>query len=198
MNVVFDFGGVVFRWAPEELAAEVFSSLIEQRIVIDQIFNHQDWLELDRGALSRDEAVKRAAQRTGFDISKIDALFKRVPSKLVPLPNTIDLLYRLKEKGHTLFVLSNMHKESIDYLMAQHQFLKIFDGMVISCRLHLIKPEAEIYHYLLNTYHLNPHETVFIDDMERNIKAASHLGMVTILFENHIQCEKQLKASGCL
>ncbi len=198
MNVVFDFGGVVFRWAPEELAAEVFSDVSDQQKAIAGIFNHQDWFELDRGALGRDEAVKRAAQRTGLDISKVETLFKLVPSRLVPIPDTIDLLFRLKERGHTLFVLSNMHKESIDYLMAQHQFLKIFDGMVISCRLHLIKPEPGMYHNLLNTYHLIPHETVFIDDVERNIEVAAQIGMVTIRFENQKQCERKLKAIGCL
>jgi putative hydrolase of the HAD superfamily len=198
MNVVFDFGGVVFRWAPEELAAEVFSNPYDQRIAMDRIFNHQDWLELDRGTLGQDEAVKRAAKRTGFDISKVDTLFKLVPSRLVPLPNIIQLLYRIKEKGHKLFALSNMHKESIDYLLAQHSFLKIFDGMVISCRLHLIKPEPEIYHYLLDTYHLIPHETVFIDDAENNVSAAAHVGIVTIKFENQSQCEKNLQAIGCL
>jgi haloacid dehalogenase superfamily, subfamily IA, variant 3 with third motif having DD or ED len=198
MNVVFDFGGVVFRWAPEELAAEVFFDVNDQRMAIEGIFNHQDWLELDRGTLSRDDAVKRAAQRTGLEILKVDALFKLVPSRLVPFTDIIDLLYRLKGKGHKLFVLSNMHKESIEYLEATNSFLKIFDGMVISCRLHLIKPEPGIYHYLLDTYRLNPRETVFIDDMERNIMAAAHLGMVTITFENKIQCERQLKAIGCL
>jgi putative hydrolase of the HAD superfamily len=198
MNVVFDFGGVVFRWAPEELAADVFSDANDQRIAIDRIFNHQDWIELDRGTLSRDEAVKRAAERTGFDISKVDTLFKLVPSRLEPFPDVIDLLYRLKKKGHKLFALSNMHKESIDHLVAQHPFLTIFDGMVISCRVHLIKPAPEIYHYLLDTYHLIPRETVFIDDIEKNVQAASNLGIITIRYENQKQCEQNLKTMGWL
>jgi epoxide hydrolase-like predicted phosphatase len=198
VNIVFDFGGVVFSWEPAAVAAKVFPDAKDQKLAIDKIFAHDDWLALDKGTLTRNEAIKRATARTGLDISKVDALIRLVPSMLLPIQGTVSLLQRLKEKGHKLFVLSNMHKDSIEYLESTNTFLTIFDGMVISCRLNMIKPEQQIFHYLLDIYHLIPSETVFIDDMEINTIAASKLGIITIKFENPSQCESQLKAIGCL
>ena len=69
---------------------------------------------------------------------------------------------------------------------------------VISCRLHVIKPEPAIYAYLLETYGLDRAETVFIDDTEINLEAAAQLGIQTIKFESPTQCEGRLKALGCI
>ena len=69
---------------------------------------------------------------------------------------------------------------------------------MISCRLHLIKPESEIYEYLLRQYDLKAEETVFIDDMQANVDAAASLGIHPIRFENADQCADRLKDLGCL
>ena len=48
----------------------------------------------------------------------------------------------------------------------------MFDGKVISCRLKLCKPEAGIYEHVLRTYALEAKDTLFIDDVEKNLDAA--------------------------
>jgi FMN phosphatase YigB (HAD superfamily) len=82
--------------------------------------------------------------------------------------------------------------ESIKYLESQNSIWDMFDGMVISCRVQKVKPEQEIYEYLLTEFNLVTHETVFIDDMDVNLKTASHLGIKTILFFNPAQCRQEL------
>ena len=70
--------------------------------------------------------------------------------------------------------------------------------MVISCRIHMVKPDPEIYEYLLNEYGLIAGETVFIDDTDINLNAASKFGIKPIKFENPLQCEYELKTVGCI
>ena len=136
--------------------------------------------------------------RTGLSTAEITALLRQVPTILVAIPDTVHLLYRLKARGHRLFCLSNMHVASIEYLDQAYTFWEVFEGRVISCRIHLIKPEPAIYRHLLTQYALDGTDTVFIDDVAVNLHAAAEFGIRTIQFENPGQCELQLKALGCL
>ena len=196
MNLVFDLGGVVVRWDPDAIVARVFSDpAIRARVKAD-VFGHADWLELDRGTLGRDEAIARAARRSGVAASEIRRLLHAVPPSLVVFPETIELLRRLKRKAYPLYCLSNMHFASIEYLEQTHTFWDLFNGRVISCRLQLCKPEAEIYQHLLRTYGLKAEETLFIDDVQKNLDAAEKLGIRTLRFENAAQCERELRTLG--
>ena len=198
MNLVFDLGGVVVRWDPDAIIASVFADRAIHSKVKAGVFAHPDWLELDRGTLEREDAIRRAAQRTGVPAGEIRRLLHAVPPSLVVFPDTVDLLYRLKRKGYSLYCLSNMHFASIDYLESEHTFWDVFDGRVISCRLKLCKPETEIYEHLLQTYALTPEETLFIDDVQKNLDAAAELGIGTLRFENAAQCERELRRLGLL
>ena len=198
MNIVFDLGGVVVTWEPEVLIAKVFTDPLVQARVHSEIIGHADWIALDRGTLPRQDAITRAAQRTGLPEAEVAALLQQVPASLIAIPGTVDLLYRLQAQGHTLFCLSNMHVASIEHLEQTYTFWEVFAAAVISCRLHLCKPEPAIYAHLLETYGLDAADTVFIDDMDVNLTAAAQFGIHTIKFETPAQCAHQLQALGCL
>ncbi|HEY8252956.1 MAG TPA: HAD family phosphatase [Burkholderiales bacterium] len=195
---MFDLGGVVVRWDPDAIIAGVFKDEDKRARVREGVFAHPDWLELDRGTLGRDDAITRAAQRTGVPVPDIRRLLHAVPPSLVVFPETVDLLHRLKRKGYPLYCLSNMHFASIEYLEKTHTFWDVFDGAVISCRLQLCKPEAGIYEHLLRTHGLKAQDTLFIDDVQKNLDAAAQLGIRTLRFENAAQCERELRALGVL
>jgi putative hydrolase of the HAD superfamily len=196
LTLVFDLGGVVVRWDPDAIVASVFSDPGMRAKVKAAVFDHADWLELDRGTLGRDEAIARAAQRSGVPASEIERLVHAVPPSLVVFPETVELLHRLKRKGYPLYCLSNMHFASIEYLEKTQTFWDVFDGAVISCRLKLCKPDAGIYEHLLRTYGLEAKDTLFIDDVQKNLDAAAKLGIKKLRFENASQCERELRALG--
>jgi putative hydrolase of the HAD superfamily len=198
LNIIFDLGGVVVTWDPDAIIAKVFEGTEVRAKVRSEVIGHADWLEYDRGTLSRGDAVARAALRTGLQESAIEELFRQVPLSLVPIPGTVDLINRLKQRGHRLFVLSNIHPVSIEHLETSYGIWDLFEGMVISCRIHLVKPEPAIYTRLLRDYALDGAETVFIDDTEVNLEAAARFGIRTIRFENPEQCEMRLRALGCI
>ena len=193
---MFDLGGVVVRWDPDAIIAGVFADLPVQRKVKAAVFEHADWLELDRGTLGRDQAITRAAQRTGISVSDMKRLMHAVPPSLTVFPETVALLRRLKAKGYPLYCLSNMHFASIEHLEQHETFWDVFQGRVISCRLNLCKPEPAIYGHLLRAFGLKASETVFIDDVQKNLDAAAQLGIRTLRFENAAQCERELRAMG--
>ncbi len=86
-----------------------------------------------------------------------------------------------------------MHVASIEHLESTYGFWGIFEGGLISCRIHLIKPEPAMYKALLGTYGLDGAQTVFIDDTEVNLTAAAQFGIRTVRFDHASQCEAQLR-----
>ena len=196
MNLIFDLGGVVVRWDPAAIIAGVFHDAEVRTKVREGVFAHPDWLELDRGTLDREDAIRRAAQRLGMAEAEIRRLLVAVPPSLTPIHETIELLYRLKARGHPLYCLSNMHFASIEHLEREHRFFEVFNGIVISCRLKLCKPEPAIYQHALKAHGLKASDTVFIDDVDVNIAAAAKAGIRTIQFKTAAQCERELRALG--
>jgi putative hydrolase of the HAD superfamily len=198
LNIVFDLGGVVFRWQPEKIIRHVFQDKKKQDLVRSGIIEHADWLELDRGTLSLDQAIARGTSRTGLPREEVEKLFNAVPQSLTPIEETIDLIRTIRGLNNRLFVLSNMHAASISYLEKRHKIWDLFDGVVISSRIQKVKPEIEIYEYLLAVHRLNAAETVFIDDMSENLAGASQVGIQTIRFVDADQCRKDLMSLGCI
>ena len=198
MNIVFDLGGVVFRWQPEKIIRHFFHDSNEQDLVRSEIFSHIDWIDLDRGTIETDQAITRGATRTGLPRARIKELLNAVPQFLTPIEETISLIRAIHGSNHNLFVLSNMHPASISYLEKTHDIWDLFDGVVISSRIQMVKPEKQIYEHLLATYGLIAAETVFIDDLSENLAAASTLGIQTIRFVDAHQCKQDLTNLGCI
>jgi len=198
LNIVFDLGGVVFNWQPDTIIESAFDDLETQELVRKEVFEHSDWIELDRGTLSFQQAVGRGATRTGLSARDIEQLLHSVPRFLTPIEQTIKLIHELGNTTNRLFVLSNMHLASIAHLEEQHTIWEMFDGIVISSRIQMVKPESQIYEYLLNRYQLEPAETIFIDDMQENIAAAASMGIQTIRFLDSAQCRQALEDLRCM
>jgi len=196
---VFDLGGVVFNWQPDKIIQSVFSDVRVRLVVKNEIFGHSDWLELDRGTLNLEQAIDRGALRTRLPRTDINTLMKAVPRHLTPIHETIDLLHAIKTTtDNKLFVLSNIHFASIAHLEKEYSIWELFDGMVISCRVQKVKPDIDIFQYLLGSYSLLAKETVFIDDTDVNLVAASSMGINTVKFENAAQCRKDLSELNCI
>lgn len=198
MDIVFDLGGVLLTWNPRAIVTEVFADEASRTLVLSEVFGHRDWIALDRGTLPIEAAISGAASRTGLPEADLARMFQQVPSALVPIPQMVDLFHRLKARGHSLYCLSNLHANSFAHLKAKYTFWDLFDGAVISCLVHLCKPEPAIYEHMIKTFGLSGPETLFIDDLEVNLDAAKPFGIRTIRFMTQAQCERELEAIGCI
>lgn len=198
LNIVFDLGGVVFNWQPDAIIRSVFEDSETQDLVRVEIFEHSDWVELDRGTITLDQAIDRGAIRTGLPRQDVERLLNEVPRCLTPIEQTIELIRAIRVTNNRLFVLSNMHLASITYLEQKHKIWDMFDGIVISSRIRKVKPEIEIYEHLLTAYRLNAADTIFIDDMIENLAAASSIGIQTIRFVDPSKCKQALMDLGCI
>jgi putative hydrolase of the HAD superfamily len=158
-----------------------------------QMFQHPDWLELDRGTMHESELLARLGVRTGRPAAELSGLFDAVRESLHAKPDTVALLEELYARGVPLYCLSNISSDIFKYLRERHSFWGVFRGIVISGDLKMIKPEPEIFHFLLQRYGLAAAETVFVDDNAPNIEAARALGIQTVWFKNARQCEMEIE-----
>jgi putative hydrolase of the HAD superfamily len=198
LDVVFDLGGVVVTWDPAAIAASVFDDPHEQALVLAGVFADPDWVELDRGSLSPEEAIVRAATRTGIAAARLRSLFVAIPRSLVPIPGSVALVSDLRGTANRLFVLSNLHRASLAHLQAAYDLFSLFDGRVVSCEVGSCKPEAAIYHRLFEQFELDPVGSVFIDDSQANLDAAADHGMRTLRFTDAQSCRAALQVLGCI
>ncbi len=121
----------------------------------------------------------------------------------VPLEEGIALLkecaQKAKEKGHTLFICTNLHMTYLEILKQEYpEALGLFKAMVTPSTAMAKKPNPQIFQYLLDRYHLVPQDSVFIDDQESNIDAAKDAGMVGIHAQDFSYVRSELKRLGIL
>ena len=198
MNIVFDFGAVLFAWRPLELVAAAFPELAgtpqSAEDFAQSVFSHPDWMDFDRGRIGRQRVAELTAQRLGLDLPRVITLVDSVEEKLIPLPETLTVLRELhalrqeaSEAVNGLYYLSNMSEPFSRTLEQRYDFLDWFDGGIFSGDVQLIKPERAIYELLQTRFALDPASVVFIDDMPYNVEAARALGWHAIHFTSATQ-----------
>ena len=193
-NVIFDFGGVLVTWRPQEII-DAFYAEPELRVAVrTHVFQHDDWLEMDRGTLDERTVIERFAARMGRPRHEMEALFAHVRASLKPIEPTVELLNELHGRGYTLYGLSNMSEPIFAHLEESHEFFKLFDGIVVSAAVKLVKPEPGIYEHLRERFAIDFAESVFIDDLPRNVEGARGLGLAAIQFETTAQVRRALEA----
>lgn len=203
VNIVFDFGAVLFTWRPDVLVAALFPSEAPTAAAVRQlatdIFHHDDWRAFDGGTMQLPAVIERTARRLNLPYQALDGLMTSVPEHLVPIPETVVLLARLNRRRERhgdvrLYFLSNMPAPFARVLEQRHAFLSWFDGGVFSGDVKLTKPQPEIFQLLQSRYALDPARTMFIDDHPANVEAARLHGWQAIQFESAAQLAPHMAA----
>ena len=191
-NIVFDLGRVLIKFEPKEY--------IEQNVPEEKredfyngIFGSTEWLMLDRGTLSYEDAKKIFKERVPGAGKQIDRLFDvDLFEILQPIEENVKLLPKLKEK-YNLYILSNFHQPAFEHIFKKYDFFRLFDGHTVSCYYYLLKPEKEIYDTLIDKFNLIPEETVFIDDTKVNIDACEKEGIRGIHLPDYTELKQKLE-----
>lgn len=182
MNIVFDIGNVLLAFSPGDFLEQIFDDREEAAALMNTVFRSEEWILLDRGAISPEQARQNFALRLPGREAAIERVMRRWVEMLKPIDATTALLPALGER-HRLYYLSNMPRQATAYILEKFNFWPCFDGGIFSYTTGLVKPEAAIYTMLLEQYRLDAADCVFIDDMPVNVNAAIRLGMRGIVFD---------------
>ncbi len=193
-NIVFDIGGVLIDFNPLIFLTKEYGEQ-KGRELTQLIFKDPCWQDLDKGTLSFEEAIEFfSAKRPEYreDIKRALSI-PFIEGYFSEKTDTVELYRELKRNGYNIYLLSNFSKEGFDHVRTIYTFLEECHGMVVSAYIKMIKPEPEIYRYLLDTFNLDPDETLFMDDLQVNIQGAIDAGIHGICFTNAAECRQIMK-----
>lgn len=198
-NIVFDFGGVLFRWHPPSFLARVWPHRVTDAAggvaVAAEFFQNYsgDWGAFDQGLISADEVIARISERTGWPAAEVAQVVDAVPQELALRPDTLALMNELRAAGHRLFYLSNMPVPYADHLERSHPLDQWFEAGVFSGRVKLSKPDPAVYRLAQARFGVSAESCIFLDDHPVNIETARRLGWQGLLFRDAQQARGELE-----
>jgi 2-haloacid dehalogenase len=197
--IIFDIGGVLLDWNARHLYEKLFDNPAEMDRFLTEI-DFQSWnLELDRGSFTFAENVAALSHKFPHYANLIRAFDERWAETISgPIQATIEILQTLKEQGYGLYGLTNWSAEKYEITRHKYPFFGLFDDIVVSGMVKLVKPDPRIFALALEKARRPAAECVLIDDSETNVTAACHLGLKTIHFKSAEQLETELSHLGIL
>ena len=192
-NVVFDFGGVLISFDPLRYLQTLLQDESKAQEFYHSFIQSHEWVEMDRGTLSIEEAKQCFKMKVPKLTNEIDLFFNKWFDMFLPVEPVVGILESLHKQNIPVFAISNFIREMHDDLFPRFTFMKLFKGIVLSYRINHVKPEPEIYRHLVDTYNLCPEECVFIDDLEKNVQGAQAAGFKGIHFQSAAQLKNKLR-----
>jgi 2-haloacid dehalogenase len=193
-TIIFDLGGVLIDWNPEYVYLKEFNGdRIKMKWFFDNIctpcWNEQQ----DEGKLMKKATQERVKLFPKYK-RLIEMFYGRWEEMLKEeIYGTVKILENLKMNNYRLIALTNWSAETFPIAIKKYKFLKLFEGIVVSGEIKMLKPFKEIYDFTLKKYNLDPKECVFIDDRLENIQGAVRCGINGIQFESPEKLINELK-----
>lgn len=191
--IFFDMGGVILRTADktertklakefgmsmEELDRFVFECKTAAQASMGMISVMEHWLDVTRRLKLPDQEMPRIRDAFfGGDI--IDQ-------------EIISLLRSLKST-HKTGLISNAWDDMREWMTSQ-KIEDAFNILIISAEVGFAKPDPRIYQLALEKAGVSAEESIFVDDVEKNITACNALGMHGVHFKNQPQAMQEIRA----
>jgi 2-haloacid dehalogenase len=195
-TVVFDLGGVLIRWDPRFLYERVFADADEMEWFLSEV-THPEWNGAQDAGRSWDEAAREAIARHPAYAEQIEAYRARW-HEMVPgaIEGTVRILEELDGAGTPLYAITNWAEDTFEETRTRFAFLGRFRDIVVSGRERLIKPDPRIFRLLAERAGVDLTRSVFIDDSEKNVRAARDVGMTALHFTSPEMLRQDLRGLG--
>lgn len=192
-NIILDFGKVLVDYDFKQFIDKIIPNESDRHkfscLVLSPYWNNI----FDKEDKPFDEYIADLKQLYPQYAPYTDAFDKRYQEIMTgEIPGMCEVLADLKQRGYKLYGLTNWCSKVYE-VMNTYPIFKLLDGQVISCEEHIIKPDAAIYHRLLEKLNLKADECVFTDDREVNIIGAEACGIKGIVFHNAEQFKQELE-----
>lgn len=189
-NIIFDIGNVLVAFKPLDFLNSKYDDKETVDTLYNLIFKSREWILLDLGAISEEEAVEVFCKTRPELEEEIKYVMENWHMMHIPMKKSVELLNHLRNQGYHIYLLSNYHKKAFKIISEKFDFINEVDGKIISSHVKLLKPDKEIYEALLKKYNLKSEECLFIDDTAVNIEGAKKMGMGGVCFNGTESIDK--------
>ena len=183
-NIVFDYGNVMVRFEPSYMVGKYVSDEKDSKLLEKVLFDRLYWDRLDDGTIEDEELLALAKERIPERLwGASREIFYDWINNLPEVEGMKSLVLHVKnDLGMRVFLLSNISRYFAEHAHERAE-LAPFEKCIFSAVVGRMKPNRDMFEYLLSECHILPEETRFIDDSEKNVKGAEACGIHGYLFD---------------
>ncbi|MCL5680280.1 MAG: HAD family phosphatase [Candidatus Marsarchaeota archaeon] len=179
--IIFDLGGVLVLYDDKD-----YYSYLSKRYAIPEkkISNVASKYNaaLYKGKIKNNKFLKSMSKELGIQRSKLNP--EKYFLKKARLNKELLKFAERLRTNYKVVILTNI------YFSRYNSAMKIlkkesFDGIIASCFIGMMKPNKNIYRYVLKKYKVEPKEAIFVDNLSGNVSGARSLGINGILFSGN-------------
>lgn len=199
-HFIFDMGGVLLKQIPHDLIRNEISFVECTTPEVEKLF-WDNFYEYEKGNIHTKEFVMNLQpyfNKKDITPEEYEKSYFEIGEKYGGVfENAYTELKKLKDNGNKVYLLSNLHELSFKDFSKVFD-TSIFDRLFLSFEIGLIKPDENIYKYVINEINDNPKYMCFFDDKPENVNSAKRCGMNAIQttgynIEESIKTAEQLK-----
>ncbi len=193
-NIIFDLGNVLLN-LDFDASIKAFHNLGLSHDVLNKQQAYADpvFYNLEVGKVTPEEfrdRVRMLLNNPKATDRQIDdawyAMILDIPKK------RIEVIKRL-QRDFKIFLFSNTNAIHVGRLLAEFReehgfdFQSLFEKAYYSHEIHARKPDPEAYHKVIELSGVDPKETLFVDDLEKNILSAEKAGLHTFWLKESME-----------
>jgi HAD superfamily hydrolase (TIGR01509 family) len=146
----------------------------------------------DYGQLSRAEFYEAVTKLAGLPISQTK---RGIEAELALNTELVDYVKKLKQSYRTACLSNGTHEWTLQVII-DYGLEPLFDEIVLSGDLGMVKPYREIYEHTLTKLGVTADQTIFIDDRQVNVDGAEAVGIKSFVFTDTQTLQKDLEKLG--
>lgn len=169
-GIIFDCFGVLYRGSinhlheltPDDKRAELTNLSLSS----------------DYGYVSRQDFLAQASVLTGKSVDELHVIMR---SDHVRNAELVEYVASLKPH-YKIAMLSNVGRGVMNQLFSATELDELFDEIVLSSEVGMVKPDPNIFHLTSGKLGLSPEDCLMVDDLQANIDGATSIGMQGVVF----------------
>jgi putative hydrolase of the HAD superfamily len=196
-NIIFDLGNVLVNVEYERFRQSICQSGVSEERY-NNFFKGAGYriLGYEAGEISTDEFTAKCIGELGLNMTDEEFAFA-FNDMFSEITEMKALVSRLAANGtYNLFLLSNTSPLHFEHIKKNFGFVKLLNKFALSYELKSLKPDAAIYERTIRHLAIKPEESLFIDDLKENCKAAEKFGFTTINYDknNHKDFQRRFES----
>lgn len=180
--IIFDCFGVLVGHGFKETYRQAGGDPARDKQFIDDLLG-----AANMGYITSEEMSQKITEKIGITNRQWQAVVAKAE---LPHEELLEYVKDLKPK-YKVAILSNANAGTLQRKLNPKQ-LALFDTVVVSAEVGMIKPDPHIYEYTADQLGVRPDECVFVDDISSYVEAATAVGMQGIHYQDFSQLKTEL------
>jgi len=191
--LIFDFGGVLVRTEDYRPRHAWDERLGLPAGSVERAVHHSDlWVQAQLGRITDTTYWQGVAELLYMRQGDVEQLRRDYFSGDRLNHRLVDFIGELRAQGYAVALLSNESLQ-LNERLRELGISDLFDPIVISAQIGVMKPDPTAYRVVLQELHVAPREAIFIDDMLANVRGAQAVGLHALLFRPETNLREELK-----